>query len=232
MLLDSKAEISTRMHTEIIHFLEKVKITLSPASFKAYQSDLLQFSSWLIEKKLTSHTIAPQHISLYFSSLLEEGTLRSSIVRKAAVLRRFFTCQNQTLLAQSCIAPTRTDQKQNDLAQKIILLLVEKYGYSIPQLQELKREHIDLMSGTVRCAQRCIQVDEEQLEELRCWLSDHDKSKEGRLFPYSRQALKALIKARSLKRFPSPKGSQEDAQLALFAGTIPLTDYQKKHPRS
>lgn len=221
------------MHTEIMTFLDNVRNSLSPASCKAYQSDLLQFSTWLIEEKYVMETITPLHISRYFEYLLQLGTLRSSVVRKATVLRRFFEFSNKQSLMPACIVSERTSLTHSDPLKKIILMLTEWYGCTIPNLQSLRVEHLDLQNGIIRFQAKTIELLPEHHNELMIWLSDSYKNKtKDLLFPYTAPALRALIK--SVTQKPSKKNNSlsNSEQLQLFAGTIPLTDYQKKHPRS
>ena len=76
-------------------FLDWVSLQkgFSSATLDAYRRDLLQFESWLTEKKLTlehPEHIEKSHIQAYSAHLFKSGIARSSIGRKLSALRSLF----------------------------------------------------------------------------------------------------------------------------------------------
>jgi integrase/recombinase XerC len=72
----------------------------SPHTIKAYQADLLRFTIFIEESKLTIQEVKPIHIKSFMAELVSEQLSSNAIGRKISTLRSFYRYQCREQLVQ------------------------------------------------------------------------------------------------------------------------------------
>ncbi|MGB4592278.1 MAG: site-specific tyrosine recombinase XerD [Coriobacteriia bacterium] len=148
---------------------------LSPATVRAYASDLAQFSSWCARTGRDPRTLEYRQLRGYLAELDQARYSRRTVARKLSAMRSFFRFLNAGDLAHndpaSVIAAPRAPRRlpvvaSHDLVSRLletpdsetsaglrdraILEFLYATGARVSELTALDISHIDLRGGSVR----------------------------------------------------------------------------------
>src|SRR5271167_2610502 len=88
-MLVQSADPNLRLVSSFLDYL-KVEKGLAPLSVSAYQSDLEQYSQFLLQRKRALREARRQDLKDFLNSLLSNGVDGRSVARKLSALRHFY----------------------------------------------------------------------------------------------------------------------------------------------
>ena len=184
---------------EYIEFLE-VERGLAKNSLEAYRRDICQFFEFIISVKVTELAqIKRTHINSFFKELREKKLTATSLSRKIASIKGFFTWINtiqlldynptlgleQPKLSQRLPKVLTTEEVDTILKSKLpkrdkaIVEVIYAAGLRVSELCSLNPNNIDLNAQYIRCVgkgskERIIPIGKKAVKAVQAYLKDRD----------------------------------------------------------
>lgn len=185
--------------SEYIEFLE-IERGLAKNTLEAYRRDIFQFFNFLSKENINEFSqIKRTHINLFFKELREKKNAPSSISRKIASIKGFFTWINtvqlldynptlsleQPKLAQRLPKVLSVEEVdiilKSDLSKRnrAIVELIYAAGLRVSELCSLELQNIDLNAKYVRCIgkgskERIVPIGKKAIKAVQNYLKERD----------------------------------------------------------
>lgn len=185
--------------SEYIEFLE-IERGLAKNTLAAYRRDIIQFFDFLLNENIEEYSqIKRAHINLFFKELRDKGIAATSISRKIASIKGFFTWLNATQLLD--YNPTlnleqpklskrlpkvlSTDEiniiLKSNLSKKnrAIIELIYAAGLRVSELCSLELKNIDLNAKYIRCTgkgskERIVPIGNKAIKAIKDYLKERE----------------------------------------------------------
>jgi integrase/recombinase XerD len=195
---------------------------LARNTLQAYRTDLLQFGTFLADRKVEAEKASAADVSDFLAELATgngngtEPRSGATINRKAACLRSFFRhLRREELIDEDPTASLRPPTRGRKLPQvlshsEITQLLAQPHGNEPPALRD--RALLEVMYGCGLRASEVVGLEVTDADLDRSFVRPHGKGSKERIVPLGRQAAAAVRRYLGSGR-PKLVGSRREAKL-------------------